>query len=333
MPHAHEAAAPPRLPYMPGLDGLRAIAVLMVLAYHARAPFAPGGFIGVDLFFVLSGFLITRLLQRERETNSRIAILAFYWRRARRLYPALLFMLLVYLALAPLLWPELAHLRDAALAASYVANWSIVLIQAPVVLSHTWSLAIEEQFYLAWPLLVSLLPRRRALPLLVALFLLASGWRAYCLANEVPAWAVYVRLDTRASGLVLGAVLALLDLRLQRPRLWSSLGLLALLALDLWARWLDPDYLRYGISLTELVAAVLILAASTQPGWLGHPWMAWLGRLSYGIYLWHYPLMRAVRDDWPWWLTLLVGGAASVFCAWLSYQTVERWSRVHRAGQ
>lgn len=330
MVSAHAAAAP-QLRYLPALDGLRALAVLLVLAYHARAPFAPGGFIGVDVFFVLSGFLITRILRAQQARDGRIDIAAFYWRRARRLYPALLLMLLVYLLAAPRIWPELAHGRDALLAATYVANWSIVLIQAPVVLSHTWSLAIEEQFYLLWPLLLVVLPQRRALHALVALFILTTLWRLYGVLGDMPLWAAYVRLDTRLSGLVLGAVIAVAEPRVLRPRAWMLAGLLGLLVLTLASRWLSPHYLRYGISLTEFAAAALILGAVHQPGgWLAQSWLVWLGRLSYGIYLWHYPLMRAVRDDWHWATTLLVCGLASVALAALSYASVERWTRVPR---
>ena len=320
------------LGYLPALDGLRAIAVMLVLAYHARVPFADGGFIGVDLFFVLSGYLITRLLFAEQDRRGRIDVWAFYLRRLRRLYPALLLMLAAYLLIAPRIWPELAHGRDALLAASYVANWSIVAIQAPVVLSHTWSLAVEEQFYLLWPLLVASLPQRHRARALLTLFVLATVWRIAAQVAGVPGWAIYVRFDTRLSGMVLGACIAALPLVPINARRWVWGGLAAVGAITLWARWLDPGYLRFGISLSELAAAALIIGAVRHPGSLAHPVLAGLGRLSYGMYLWHYPVMRAVRDDWHWAETFLVGTALSILLAWISHVTIERWLRVPRAG-
>ena len=325
-------AAAASLAYLPALDGVRAIAVLLVLAYHARAPFAPGGFIGVDLFFVLSGFLITRLLLVEQAREGRINILRFYLRRLRRLYPALLLMLAAYLLVAPHVWPELDHARDALLAGSYVANWSIIAIQAPVVLSHTWSLAVEEQFYLLWPVLIAWLPHRHRARALVLLFLAATLWRIGVGLAGAPGWTVYMRFDTRLSGMVLGACIAALPFAAARPERWFWGGLLAIAAITAWARWLDPGYLRFGISLAELAAATLIVGALQHPGWLAHPAMAWIGRLSYGMYLWHYPLMRAVRDDWHWATTFVVCTTLSVLLAWWSHVTIERWLRVPRAG-
>lgn len=331
MSDAQGAAASP-LAYLPALDGLRAIAVLLVLAYHARVPFTPGGFIGVDLFFVLSGFLITRLLFAEQERSGGIDVGRFYLRRLRRLYPALLLMLAAYLLVAPRIWPEFDHARDALLAGTYVANWSIIAIQAPVVLSHTWSLAVEEQFYLLWPLLITWLPRQHRLRALVVLFLVATLWRVATGLSGLPGWAVYLRFDTRLSGMVLGACIAALPVVLTHPRRWVWAGLIAVAAITLWARWLDPAYLRIGITFSELAAAVLIVGALQHPGGLAHPALAWIGRLSYGMYLWHYPLMRAVRDDGHWATTFVVGTLLSILLAWLSYVTVERWLRVPRAG-
>ena len=331
MADAPRAASSP-LAYLPALDGLRAIAVLLVLAYHARAPFAPGGFIGVDLFFVLSGFLITRLLFAEQDRSGRIDIGRFYLRRLRRLYPALLLMLAAHLLVAPRIWPELDHVRDTLLAGTYVANWSIVAIQAPVVLSHTWSLAVEEQFYLLWPLLIAWLPQQHRVRVLVGLFLVATLWRVAAGLVGIPGWAVYLRFDTRLSGMVLGACIAALPIVVTHPKRWIWTGLVAVAAITLWARWLDPTYLRVGITLSELAAAVLIIGALHHPGVLARPTLAWIGRLSYGMYLWHYPLMRAVRDDWHWATTFVVGTALSILLAWLSHRTVERWLRVPRAG-
>jgi peptidoglycan/LPS O-acetylase OafA/YrhL len=152
-----------RLPYMPGLDGLRALAVIAVLLYHAGLPWIPGGFLGVEIFFVLSGYLITSLLLAEWQEKGSVQLKAFWLGRARRLLPALYLMLVVTLAYAVLFLPgEVAGIRSDALATlGYVTNWYLVFnhesyfeaVGRPSLLKHLWSLAVEEQFYLVWPVL------------------------------------------------------------------------------------------------------------------------------------------------------------------------------------
>jgi peptidoglycan/LPS O-acetylase OafA/YrhL len=154
-----------RLPYLPGLDGLRALAVTAVLLYHAELHWIPGGFLGVEVFFVISGYLITALLLAEWRQRGRIDIKTFWLRRARRLLPALYLMLAVTLAFAVVFLPgEVARLRSDAIAAfGYVTNWYLVFghqsyfetANRPSLLQHLWSLAIEEQFYVLWPLLLT----------------------------------------------------------------------------------------------------------------------------------------------------------------------------------
>src|SRR5919199_5631129 len=157
----------PRLPYLPGLDGLRALAVIAVLLYHAEVGWMPGGFLGVEVFFVISGYLITALLLTEWRQRGRIDFKAFWMRRARRLLPALYLLLVVTLAFAVVFLPdEVAGLRDDAIAAfGYVTNWYLILghksyfatVGRPSLLQHLWSLAVEEQFYVLWPLLLTAL--------------------------------------------------------------------------------------------------------------------------------------------------------------------------------
>jgi peptidoglycan/LPS O-acetylase OafA/YrhL len=157
--HADEGGV--RLPYMPGLDGLRALAVIAVLLYHAGLPWIPGGFLGVEIFFVLSGYLITSLLLAEWRAKGFIEVKAFWLGRARRLLPALYLMVMVTLVYAVLFLPgEVAGLRSDTLAAfGYVTNWYLIFghesyfeaVGRPSLLKHLWSLAVEEQFYLVWP--------------------------------------------------------------------------------------------------------------------------------------------------------------------------------------
>jgi peptidoglycan/LPS O-acetylase OafA/YrhL len=211
---------------MTGLDGLRAIAVLGVVLYHLGVPWMPGGFLGVDVFFVLSGFLITTLIIEEIESTGRLSFREFYLRRARRLLPALFLLLAVLTVLAVVVLPEERGelRRDVAAALLYVSNWSAIFtdqsyfeaVGRPPLLQHLWSLAVEEQFYLLWPaLVVAVLVAGRRVLRWVALIaaVVSSLWMAllavrngYPVPNDPSR--VYFGTDTHASGLLLGAALA-----------------------------------------------------------------------------------------------------------------------------
>ena len=214
------------LPYSPGLDGLRAFAVIAVLLYHAGLSWIPGGFLGVEVFFVISGYLITALLLAEWHQRGSINLRAFWLRRARRLLPALYLMLLVTLTFAVVFLPgEVAKLRSDAIAAlGYVTNWYLVFghesyfesVGRPSLLKHLWSLAVEEQFYLLWPpMLAAALSlgalrwrRRRALLLALAGATASALLMAILYRPEVDPSRIYFGTDTRATGLLLGAALA-----------------------------------------------------------------------------------------------------------------------------
>lgn len=340
-------SAAPRLVYVPAFDGLRAVAVLAVMLFHAQPGWLPGGFIGVDVFFVLSGYLITRLLLVEYGAHGRIAWRRFYGRRARRLAPALLLMLVAYCA-----WMSLvpgvdmaAHLRDALLAFLYVSNWVRAFDgQALHYLGHTWSLAVEAQFYLLWPLLVLRVLRRNAAPASLAawaaLLALASwGARLGLLWSGASLERMYNGLDSHADGLMAGALLAAgwsgasrwweeLPAWARRALLGAAMALLG--ALIARADWTSPWMSGLGYVAVSLTVVVLLLAlGSAEPSLLGRllstRLLVWVGTISYGLYLWHFPVLRVLQDwELGGWTLVLAGFALTFAPAAASYYLVER---------
>ena len=247
---AGPGATRPSSSHIPGLDGLRAVAVAAVLLFHAGFHWMPGGFLGVDVFFVLSGFLITSLLLREFERSGRISLRSFWARRVRRLFPALLVLLAavsVYAGLAgadgrrPLSLDGLAAL-------GYFANWRFVFSHQgyfartgpPSLLQHTWSLSIEEQFYVVWPLVLALLLRRRR-PRRAVLAVALTGAVASAVAMALLAPGgdhsrAYYGSDTHAQGLLIGAALAVVlarapALSARARRAWGLVGGVSLAAM------------------------------------------------------------------------------------------------------
>jgi peptidoglycan/LPS O-acetylase OafA/YrhL len=288
-----------QLGYRPDLDGLRAVAVLLVLITHAHFPWTNnGGDTGVTAFFLLSGYLITRLLVEEQARTGGVDVIAFYQRRVVRLGPALL-LLVSFVAIASIVvvWPGAWRLGIAS-CLLYVSNWVQVLGLQIDPLGHTWTLAIEEQFYLVWPALFLLLARRRLLWLSVAAIVVGS------LARTVSGGTFeYFSTITRGDAILAGCVLALL-----RVRLPSWAGIVGVLTLVV-ATYLTPTHdLAIPIS---IVASGMVVTSEWRP--LGI--LAPIGKRAYGIYLWNWPL------------TILFGPAAAVLTfipAELSYRLLER---------
>jgi peptidoglycan/LPS O-acetylase OafA/YrhL len=311
-----------RLGYRPGLDGLRALAILTVLVFHVGA-FAGektlgGGFLGVQVFFVISGFLITALLVEEHERNGTIRLGFFYVRRALRLFPALFAVVaaaVIYASFAP---NDQLHetWREAIAAIFYWDNWFHGLnIGNPTILLHTWSLSIEEQFYVVWPLLLLLVLglagsrwRRELWLLPLALAAAAAIARAgVSLAHPHSFQRLYFGTDTRADALLIGCTLALAWARgvprwLERLLVRLALPALAVLAALMWLATVPGRSLYvYGLLACSLASAVLIANAVTgRPALLVRglelPALVFVGKISYGLYLWHYLVFWIVRD-------------------------------------
>jgi peptidoglycan/LPS O-acetylase OafA/YrhL len=333
MPRYETSSVPPSrdssIGYRPALDGIRAVAVLAVIAYHLGYVRVRGGFLGVDVFFVLSGYLITSLLLSEHARTGAIDLVAFWYRRARRLLPALFLMLIVVSIWIGISSPafELEMRREDILwTLFYGANWHYIAtgqdyfaqFASASPLRHTWSLAIEEQFYLAWPLIVGIalwLGRRR--PAVVGAICVAG------IALSVAAMAAlydagdpsraYYGTDTRMHELLVGALLAVLlhscagkRAMVLAARAAPAVAVAAGLGLVVvFARLSDTDALYYrGVSLlVALGAAALVWSVEVAPRSIAaralslRP-VAWVGRISYGLYLWHWPVILAVTARW-----------------------------------
>ncbi|MEU4244896.1 acyltransferase [Actinoplanes sp. NPDC026619] len=296
-------AAGPWIRFRPDIEGLRAVAIAAVVLFHAGVPGIGGGFIGIDVFFVISGFLITALMMRELADTGTLSLLRFYGRRARRILPASTFVL-VTVVLAGYHW--LGFLRgdeigaDARWAALFASNFNfaaqgIDYLQsqsAPSPLQHFWSLAVEEQFYLVWPAALGLLiwlGLRHATPLVLGLAVAASlTWSV----GHTGTWS-YFSPATRAWELGAGCLLALVADRLDRipaavatAMAGAGLGGIVVAALSF-----DDSTPFPGYTAVLPVAATLLVLAGRGDAVLGLAPLRWLGRISYSLYLWHWPVL------------------------------------------
>ncbi|MFC6170836.1 acyltransferase family protein [Loigolactobacillus jiayinensis] len=346
--------------YITGINGLRAIAVIGVILYHLIPFTVPGGFLGVVIFLVLTGYLITDLLVQEWDQNGHIALVDFYRRRVKRLYPALVTMLFATAAYMTLFQRQLlAQLRGILWSnLLYVYNWWQILHgqsyfdrfannESPF--THLWTLSIEGQFYLVWPILIVTLflvtkYRHQVSNLLLGLGVLSALLMAFLFVPGHDPSRVYYGTDTRAFAIFFGAFMALiwpsteLKPKIGRPqqRLLNGLGVVSLIAIVAMMGLVDAQssFVYRGGMVLFTIFVMLLLAATVHPGaqvnrWLTNPLFTWLGKRSYGIYLYQFPVMIFYENQvhniahWPW-LHNLIQLALIMVLSELSYRFVEK---------
>ena len=340
--------------FRPDIEGMRAIAIGLVVVYHAGVSRLPGGFVGVDVFFVISGFLITGLLVREVTTTGRVSLARFYARRAKRLLPAtglvlIVTVLLTWLTVSAVRWREFGV--DVVSAATYVVNWRLAARSvdslaedvgaSPV--QHFWSLAVEEQFYIVWPLLLvaiawllrrrpGLRPRRVMAVGIAAVIVPSFAYSVY-LTSANPATAFFVT-PTRLWELGIGAFVAI------GATLWTRVPRVAAIVLG-WAGFVavvgsgfllttEVAWPGYAALVPTLGTAAMIVAGYTSgragvAGLLSWRPAVWVGGISYSLYLWHWPLIVAATAYWGelsgWWGLVVM--AVAVVPSWLSLKLIE----------
>ena len=364
---AKNAPAGGSYPHFPGLHGLRAIAVTAVLIYHLFPSALPGGFLGVDIFFCISGFLITSLLLREHTLKGRINMPGFWRRRARRLLPALAVTLAVSATLGGIIGGDiLINLKEQLIfSALFAANWFYIIAgsnyftqDAPELFRNTWSLGVEEQFYLLLPILLLILLKKRASKkVFLATFLLLGGISVLTMsilsAHEASVSRIYFGSDSHSFGLFLGAALATLLHRsvsqtIKTPSWYAQIvyalgtlgGLIVILIMILTLQEGSKESFQGGILITSFATLGVIACATNHkslPGrLLDNRIFSYIGERSYGIYLWHWPLLlicaaalSKISPSAPQWLAAVSALLATAAASLLSYRHIEQPIRRH----
>ena len=340
-------ATPFRLGYRPALDGVRGVAILSVLAFHTHHIFGwsllRGANAGVDIFFVLSGFLITALLIQEWEEAGEISLKSFFWRRVLRLVPALLVLLTALYFLSDLLFLRVEAddtRRGIPVAFVYASDLALAFFNVRLgALQHTWSLAIEEHFYLVWPLvLVTALRlgvgKKRLVLLTLLLALVSALHRASLHQMGAPPVRTYYGIDTRADALLIGCATGMCVcwglVRVRALRAFVGPALL-LIGFCMVATGYGSSFMSLGgftllaLSTAVLLVQVVLAPASYLRGFLENGALVWVGRISYGLYLWHYPVFKATSFlslSWPLQLSVALVLTVAVTC--FSFYLIER---------
>lgn len=312
--------------YMPGLDGVRAVAVIAIIIYHLNPQWLSGGFLGVDTFFVISGYLITSLLLTEYHKTGKIELMSFWLRRVKRLIPAVLFLVMGVIVLSLIFMPtEIQKVRaDSIAAIFYVSNWWYIMQNvdyfeqfAVQPLKHLWSLAIEEQFYLVFPIvllsLLSFIRRLKSIRIIFLILLVISmiAMMVLYVPNENVA-RVYFGTDTRIQTLLMGVLLALVwppfqlkaKVNRQMRTMIDTAGVVGLAILFICFKFVSEtnSILYYGGFFLISTVTLLVIASSVHPSgyfakFLGNKVFTFIGSRSYSLYLWHYPIIVLIHHQ------------------------------------
>lgn len=277
------------------LDGLRGIAVLLVIGFHAWPDVFVGGAYGVMVFFTISGYFITASLVREVDRDGRIDFRRFYKRRAVRLLPVLGIVTLVYLAAGGLASRALA-------AVTYTASYVRIGDFKLGAVHHTWSLAVEEHFYLVWPFVIALTPTKHRVKTLAGLVVGFAAWRGFVISLGATDW-VYYGTDTNAVAILAGCLAAVVSLEGWRSKWWVPAVLVMSFTIS------HKTDVFYWAGFLVIVATVGVLAA--PPKWLAWKPLAFVGLISYSVYLWHFLLLRSDVSVLPALVATFVIGALS----------------------
>lgn len=340
---------PTRYPlgYRPALDGLRGTMTLGVMAAHVQESWCPGAFVYMDTFFIMSAYLITALLLKGWQREGRIGFGRFYYRRVLRLFPAHYAMLAAFGVAAWLLLDDFpGHLKQIAAAGLYVSNWTRAFeLEMPQFLGHTWSLAIEEQYYLLWPLILAALLRAfglgwRTVAVVAAAAIGFALWRSWLTFEGASIPRLYNGTDTRADALLLGCALgialALPGVRehagLQRWAARLAMPIVVVLAVVGFSLQWEMRWIYAGGSFVFSLLSTLLVAALALPrNTLAHaifslPPLVFLGRICYGLYLWHFPVYNILRFGFGFEVAgvALVGIPLTFALAIASYLWIER---------
>jgi len=335
---------------IPELDGLRGVAILLVMFYHAQIFW--GGFIGVDIFFVLSGFLITTLLVQEFDAFSKISLRNFYMRRILRLAPALIVMLTIFCVASFLfLNPVKAHsiYIDALISLSYLTNWALAFsLHPPDYLAHIWSLSIEEQFYIVWPLTLFTLLRVTKNRYYVVIFSASVALMSWILrifltlnGSAATAMRIYNGSDTRADALMAGCTLGIMlssglltgSIKMMLQKYLATAAIISatcLFGFSFFGSWPNKNLDYFGYFAISMLTIILLLDILLNPQskikiFLAIPWLIWIGSISYGLYLWHYPIYRTLFAlGYPRFTVITLGTLLTFLIATLSSRLLER---------
>lgn len=338
-----------QLSYQPTLDGLRGVAILAVMAFNGHFLGMRGGFVGVDIFFVLSGFLITSLLLQGCQQSSEMGLKNFYIRRALRLLPALFVLMLFCVAYALIIQPTdkaTITLKGVLYTLFYVANWAQVPPYGAIgALSHAWSLSVEEQFYILWPLLLLVLNRIKSksvvLAILLSLIAVSVAISVWLWQAQVPYLRIYFGSDTRAHELLIGCVAALLvswgvfqnAIRFRGAfHVATAISVVGIVISLFLLRHNTAFVYNGGFTLISVATAILILDILLFPSLLSRGFeftpLVWIGRISYGLYLWHFPIIgasqRILEERVPPFVYQFIGVTLTFLVATASYYFLEK---------